>query len=189
ASDAVCVLVATRTDEAIEPSFHAADVLLGEAARADVPDLGTRELRDAIQLPAELVGVTFDEEVVPDLVRALVGVPVAPPLLQFVLTSLWARRVGRLISWDSYRALMWDPRRRRSNAAYAIGRAAHERYENLASDPPAQAAMKSILLQLIVPIEGADVLLRRLRVSQLRRGRGGDVPPPEGFDRGLRELI
>ena len=183
ASDVACVLVATRTDEAIEPSFHAADELLAEAARADVPDFGTRELRDAIQLPAELVGVTFDEEVVPDLVRALVGVPVAPPLLQFVLTALWERRVGRVISWDSYRALMWDPRRRRSNAAFAIGRVAQERYDHLALDPPAQAAMKSILLQLIVPVEGADVLLRRLRVSQLRRGRGGaHSPSPEGFD-------
>ena len=190
ASDVACVLVATRTDEAIEPSFHAADVLLDETARADVPDLGTRELRDAIQLPAELVGVTFDQEVVPDLVRALVGVPVAPPLLQFVLTSLWERRIGRVISWDSYRALMWDPRRRRSNAAYAIGRAAHERYDSLALDPPAQAAVKSILLQLIVPVEGADVLLRRLRVSQLRRGYGcTNVPRAEGFDRALRALI
>jgi WD40 repeat protein/energy-coupling factor transporter ATP-binding protein EcfA2 len=190
AADVGCVLIATRTDEDLDTTFHFADELLAEEARADVPDFGTRELRDAIQLPAELVGVTFDEGVVPDLVRAMIGVPVALPLLQFVLAALWEKRSGQVITWDAYRALMWDTRRRRANAGWAIGHAAQERYDNLASDPAAQAALKSILLQLIVPVAGAEVLLRRLRVSQLRRGRGGTASDSQqGFDRALHELI
>jgi WD40 repeat protein len=180
ATEVPCVVIATRTDDPIDTRFRVADDLLLESVRADVPELGTGELRDAIQVPAELVGVSFEKDVVNDLVRALVGVPVAAPLLQFILAALWDARstsdIGdqsTTISWEAYRAFMWDPNRRRSNAAWALSHTAQKQFDSLDSDPDAQSAFRKILLELVVPGDGSEKRLRRMRVGDLRRAVAG----------------
>ncbi|MBV9170655.1 MAG: hypothetical protein JOZ81_11275, partial [Chloroflexi bacterium] len=183
--DVPCALVATRTDDPVDPAYHAADALLSESASFDVPDLGTAELRAAIVRPADLVGVTFDPDIVEDLVRALVGVPVSPPLLQFVLAHLWDKRDGFTISAAAYDALMWDPRRRRTNAGAALARIAQQQFDQLAEDPAAQAAFKSILLELVVPEEGSEIRMLRLPLGALRQKVGDDG----AFERALAALV
>jgi WD40 repeat protein len=145
--------------------------------RCDVPDLGTRELIEAIAQPADQVGLVFEEgdSMVADLVRALVGVPVVLPLLQFILARLWEGREDGVVTWDTYHDLLWDPRLRRSSVGWALGRTAETLYRELAEQPPVQRAVKTILLRLIEPMPGSELRLRRLRRSSLIL-TGDDAP-------------
>jgi WD40 repeat protein/energy-coupling factor transporter ATP-binding protein EcfA2 len=87
-----------------------------EPARVVLPALYASELCDAIQKPAELLGIKFEEAMVPDpdptdgvvagrstettvqaLVKEISGEAVGLPLLQFALPRLWEKRTGNKI--------------------------------------------------------------------------------------------
>ena len=63
----------------------------------EVRPLDINELRDAIEKPAERVGLKFDERIVDDLISMSLG-RAGLPLLQFTLQRLWERREGRRIT-------------------------------------------------------------------------------------------
>ena len=89
-----------------------------EPARVILPPLSANELRDAIEKPAELLGVTFEEIVsgvsqgsepaslqqtmVQSLIKDISSEPVGLPLLQFVLPRLWEAREGKIIPDRAY---------------------------------------------------------------------------------------
>jgi hypothetical protein len=152
--DGQCRLVLIRSDRYLGPADGAEDeqaavtqlggLLLRNAYRVDLPDLGTRELRDAILQPAELMGLRFQDKdtMVSDLVRALVGIPVVPPLLQWVLLALWDARQAGVVTWDVYRRILRDPRRRRTNAGWAVANVAEQVFNAAADTPGQQAAIE-----------------------------------------------
>lgn len=89
-----------------------------EPARVILPPLSANELRDAIEKPAELLGVNFEEIVagvsegsepvsvqqtmVQSLIKDISSEPVGLPLLQFVLPRLWEAREGKVIPDRAY---------------------------------------------------------------------------------------
>ena len=61
---------------------------LFEAGQVRVGPLSAKELREAIEGPANQVGLKFESGIVDDLVNQVLGEPAALPLLQFALLRL-----------------------------------------------------------------------------------------------------
>ena len=61
------------------------------------------ELLQMITLPAKAVGLEFDEGIVDELCKEVLGEVTALPLLQFTLSQLWAAREGNRVTWAVYR--------------------------------------------------------------------------------------
>jgi WD40 repeat protein len=165
-----CKVIATvRSDDTFDPHVGPAAALFSDVAAAcvPVPELGSLELRAAIVQPAEFVGLRFEpaDDIINGLVRALIGVPLVPPLLQFVLAQLWDRRRGDCVTGTAFEAVMWDKRRRRANVGWAVARTAEELYQSLG--PQEQDLMQRILLKLVVPGEDSDLALARLTRAEL----------------------
>src|SRR5262249_33892823 len=73
-----------------------------ERGRVEVPYFTTEELRETIEGPAKVVGLTFDAGLVDRLLMDLQGDPSALPLLQFTLLRLWQNRQRNRVTWEAY---------------------------------------------------------------------------------------
>ncbi|HWE61658.1 MAG TPA: TIR domain-containing protein, partial [Chloroflexota bacterium] len=101
------VLLTLRADFYDRPlRYPALGALLHTHSTVVLP-LTTADLRQAIAGPAALpdVQVTFDEDLIGDLLFDLREQAGALPLLQFTLDQLFARREGQRLTWEAYRAL------------------------------------------------------------------------------------
>lgn len=117
------------------------------------------ELRDTVLKPAELVGLKFEDGLVEELVRGVLGEPAALPLLQFTLLKLWENRERNRLTWAAYRKI--------GGGRKALAHSADELYNSFSPDD--QAACKRILLRLVRPTEGFEVGLNRVQRSLLYR--------------------
>jgi WD40 repeat protein len=106
-----------------------------QQAQVRVQPPTAKELRQAIEGPAELVGLHFEEGVVDALVYELVGEHAAFALLQFTLMRLWQRRVRNNITREALQAV--------GIGVEALARAAEEFYRPLPDDkkPLARAVL------------------------------------------------
>ena len=84
------------------------------------------ELRDAIQRPAQNVGLHLDDDLVGDLLFGLRGQVGALPMLQFTLDQLFQRRDGTRLTIDAYRDIL--------GVRGALANYAEETYKALPSD-------------------------------------------------------
>lgn len=109
-----------------------------------------KEIREAIERPAELAGLKFEEGVVEAIVDQLVGEQAPFALLQFTMLRLWEKRDHNRITWAAVREA-------------GVGRAAMVR--------TAQAFYESLAT-------GQQTLVRQLLV-RLRAGGQASVPWPE----------
>lgn len=143
-----------------------------EPARVVLPALSANELRDAIQKPAELLGVKFDETVshglpaaegqavkpaepiVQSLVKEISSEPTGLPLLQFTLVHLWESRAGALIPETAFH--------KTGGCRATLARSADEFYQSLA--PFEQFICRRLLTRLV----RLDPELKA-RVSPVRR--------------------
>ncbi len=125
----------------------------------------TDELRQAIQGPADLVGLKFDEGLVDRLILDIQGDPATLTLLQFTLRKLWENRRGNRITWDAYNTVGGGRR--------AVDRAAEEVYNKLTAAD--QALAKVIVLRVVRPgaSQDADIQVVSLRPSFPRRFHAG----------------
>jgi energy-coupling factor transporter ATP-binding protein EcfA2 len=121
-------------------------------AEFSVYSMEAARLREAIERPAQQVGLKFQAGLVDDLIKSVVGEDASLPLLQFSLTSLWARRKGNLITRDAYREV-GSPRQAMAEAAKRV-------YENELSREQQLAAQK-VFLALSRPGEAASVFRSR----------------------------
>ena len=119
-----------------------------------VTPLGASELREAIEQPAERVGLQFEEGIVDALVQDLLGEPAALPLLQFTLSKLWDNRTRNRVTWDSYRRL--------GGGRLALARSADAFYDQLKLIENQETA-KRILLRMVRPGEELEVTSSRVR--------------------------
>ena len=71
---------------------------------AVVLPLAADELERAIVRPAQRVGVTMEAELVAAIVKDVGEQPGTLPLLQYAMTELFERRVGKLLTLEAYRA-------------------------------------------------------------------------------------
>src|SRR6185436_17857653 len=86
--------------------------------------------------------------------------------LQFVMARLWESRDRQgLITWDVFKLLLLDPRRRRLNAGWALAQAAEAAYRK--ANPTTARAMRGILLRLVAPAPGSELVLRRISLQCL----------------------
>ncbi len=102
--------------------------------------MGYAELRAAVERPASLVNLQFQQGIVDDLVKKVLGQPAALPLLQFTLSKLWENRDRNRITWEVYRKLGENPLTSLKNTADHF-------YDNLAQQT--QDEVKRILLELV----------------------------------------
>jgi tetratricopeptide (TPR) repeat protein len=134
------------------------------------------ELLQMITLPAKAVGLEFDEGIVDDLCKAVLGEATALPLLQFTLSQLWAAREGNRVTWADYRQV-GRPRE-------ALRHTTERVYNSLS--PEDQAVAKDIFLKLITPsASGAGTPVRR----RVRRVALMQLPEPERVNRVLEQFV
>jgi DNA-binding SARP family transcriptional activator/WD40 repeat protein len=123
------------------------------------------ELRRAITLPAERVGLRVEADLEEALVADVQGQPGALPLLSTTLLELWQQR----------------RRRRLQRAAYARTGGVHGAVARLAEDafgrlePAQQAAARNVLLRLAGEGEGGAIVRRRVPLAELEAQRSDDV--------------
>jgi hypothetical protein len=115
------------------------------------------ELRQAIERPAQLVGLEFEGGLIEALLRDVQAEPGALPLLQHTLLELWERREGHRLTFDAYREI--------SGIQGAIAHRAEAIYAGF--DPAQQAITRRIMLRLTQPGEGTEDTRRRARKSEL----------------------
>ncbi|OEU84800.1 MAG: hypothetical protein BA865_11945, partial [Desulfobacterales bacterium S5133MH4] len=136
-----------------------------EQAQVRVTPLNASELREAIEKPAESVGLKFEQGVVDALLRDTLGEPAGLPLLQFSLLKLWENRERNRVTRDAYNRL--------GGGRLALARSADEFYEELI--PEDQTTAKRILLRLVRPGEGLEVTrYRQRRETLLQIGEARD---------------
>jgi WD40 repeat protein len=132
-----------------------ADVLKNDDLKLLEP-MSEAELTEAIEKPAQKLGVTFEaglvERILGDagLVEHILGnveqEPGILPLLEFALTELWQRRSGKQLTHAAYEEI--------GEVKGALGRHADREYERL-SDVDRERVQR-ILVQLVRPGEGAE---------------------------------
>ena len=115
------------------------------------------ELRQAIELPAQRVGMTFDPGLTESMMADVTRGPGALPLLEHALLELWQRRAGEKMTLEAYRAI--------GGVTGALARRAEEEYGALTSEQ--QVVARRILLRLVQPGEGTEDTCRRASLSEL----------------------
>lgn len=127
------------------------------------------ELRDAIELQAKAVGLSFEAGLSDTILADVQGEPGAMPLLQHALFELWNRRRGRWLRASEYVAI--------GRVQGAIATSAETLYETLT--PGDKARAEAILLRLTrldaepSPSERPRDTRRQVRIEDLS-GDGGD---------------
>jgi uncharacterized integral membrane protein len=126
---------------------------LYEHSQVRMTALNAGELRQAVEKPAEMVGLKFEQGVVEALLQDILGEPAALPLLQFTLLKLWENRDHNRVTWETYRRL--------GGGRLALARSADAFYDGLI--PEEQVTAKRILLRMVRPSEGLEVTSNRIR--------------------------
>ena len=146
-----------------------------EQTRVQLMPLNASEMREAIEKPAELVGLKFEAGVVDALLQDMLGEPAALPLLQFTLLKLWEHRQRNRVTWAAYQRI--------GGGRLALARSADEFYNGLI--PEEQVTARRILLRMVRPGEGLEVTSSRVRRAALyQAGEARDR-----VDRVLEKLI
>lgn len=146
-----------------------------EQALVRVTPLNAAELREAIEKPAALIGLKFEDGLVDALLQDILGEPAALPLLQFTLLRLWENRERNRITWAAYKRL--------GGGRLALANSADELYNALI--PEEQLTTRRILMRLVRPGEGLEITSNRVRRAVLyQTGEARDR-----VDRVLQKLI
>ncbi|MCP5095373.1 MAG: hypothetical protein GY943_07470, partial [Chloroflexi bacterium] len=124
-----------------------------EEGQVRVEAMNAGELHEAIEKPADSVGLKFEEGLVGALVREIVGEPAALPLLQFALLQLWDNRERNRVTWQTYRRL--------GGVMQALANTADTIYESLI--PEEKVTAKRILLKIVHPGSGLEFTRSRIQ--------------------------
>jgi len=133
---------------------------LFEAGHVQVTPLSAAELREAIERPAEAVGLKFEVGVVDLLLQDILGEPAGLPLLQFSLLKLWEQRERNRITRSAYERV--------GGGRLALARNADNFYTKLI--PEEQITARRILLRLVRPGAGLEITSSRIRRTDLYHG-------------------
>lgn len=151
------IILTMRTDflpfVARLPEFYS----LFEERLVPLTPLSASELREAVEKPAEVIGLKFESGIVDQLLQDLLGEPAGLPLLQFTLLKLWESRTRNRITWESYSRL--------GSGRVALARSADTFYDELI--PEDQVTAKRIFLRLVRPGEGLEFTSNRVRLRSL----------------------
>lgn len=151
------VIITMRTD--LESNIVQWPSLLAfyEKSQVRMMAMKSSELREVIERPAELVGLKFEENLVDELIREVLGKPEALPLLQFTLLKLWENRDRNRITIEAYRRL-GGGRQTLANTADAF-------YESL--PPEDKVSVRRIFLRIVRPSVEMEITRDRVLRSML----------------------
>jgi WD40 repeat protein len=171
------VIATLRADFYDRPLTYPQFGKLVEERTAIVLPLSTEELERAIRVPMERVGTVFEAGLVSTVLSDVADQPGTLPLLQYTLTELFERRVGRMLTMDSYQGI--------GGVLGALGERAEEIYRGL--DEVSQPAARQLFLRLITLGEGTEDTRRRVLRTELE-GLARDMGQGKG-DRGKDSII
>jgi hypothetical protein len=117
------------------------------------------ELREAVEKPAESIGLKLETGLAAKLVDDVLGEPAALPLLQFTMLRLWQERDHNRITLAGYARV--------GRSREALARAADKLYCNLL--PEDQVIMRKILLRMVRPAAGEETTRRRVAIAELQQ--------------------
>jgi WD40 repeat protein/serine/threonine protein kinase/DNA-binding XRE family transcriptional regulator len=152
-------LVITMRADFVEQPLRYVDMgeLLRQRTEFVVPMTGD-ELEQAIVGPTERAGLRLEPGLLRLIVREVGDQPGVLPLLQYALSELFERRVGRVLTLDAYLAT--------GGVLGALARRADELYNGLA--PAEQRMARQIFLRLVTLGEGVEDTRRRALRAELR---------------------
>ena len=169
------VILTMRTDFESRVALYSEFQQEFENVQVRVISMDARELREAIEKPAELIGLKFEENLTNRLLEDVLGEPAALPLLQFTLLKLWENRERNRVTWETYKSL--------GGGRLALSRSADKLYNEFI--PEDQVTVRRILLKMVQPTEGLEVTSSRIsRQSLYEEGEAKDR-----IDRVLQKLI
>src|SRR6266702_5141291 len=157
----VIVLLTLRADFYDRPMLYPLLHQFMKAHQTSVLPMGIPELREVIEKPAALpdVRLTFDGDLVGDLLFEVQGQVGALPLLQFTLDQLFQHRNGRQLTLSAYRDL--------GGVKGALTKQAESTYASLPSEQHRELA-RVLFLRLIDPGQTEqDTTRRRAALSEL----------------------
>jgi len=151
------VIITIRADfydkPLLYPEFGA---LIRERTELVLP-LNKAELEEAITGPVTRVGVRAEPQLVQTIVSEVSEEPGALPLLQYALTENFERRLGRMMTLESYQAS--------GGVLGSLARRAEELYTQMST--PQQEAIRQLFLRLVTLGEGTEDTRRRILWSEL----------------------
>jgi hypothetical protein len=156
----VDIIVGLRADFFGRGALHDGLARLLEAHTVLLGAMGGDGLRAAIEGPARVAGLTVQPGLVDLMLRDVKGEPGGLPLLSHALLEAWARRQGRTLTVDGYRAS--------GGVSGAIGRTADAVFESLDRDQ--QHVARALFLRLTEPGEGTEDTRRRAPLDELTPG-------------------
>ncbi|WP_026073174.1 WD40 repeat domain-containing protein [Nodosilinea nodulosa] len=156
------VLVATMRADFLGSALSyrpLADVL--QAGDVKLGAMNREELGHVIEQPAAKLGVSFEPGLAKRILDAVDKEPGNLPLLEFALTELWKQRQGKQLTHTAYDAI--------GEVQGALACYADEQYARL--QPPDQAAVRRIFVQLVRPGEGTEDTRRLATKAELGEDR------------------
>lgn len=124
-----------------------------EQAQIRVRPMNAAQLHEVIEKPAAQIGLHFEEGLITELIRDILGEPNALPLLQFTLLKLWEMRDHNRVTWTAYEQL--------GGGRQALANSANACYTQLA--PQDREIARQILLATIYPGPGLEIARQRVR--------------------------
>jgi WD40 repeat protein len=151
------VVITLRADFYDRPLMHPMfSDLISKRTLVVVP-LTPSELERAITVPAEVVGVLIEPDLVNQIITEIKHEPGMLPLLQYALTELFERHQGRKIKLADYTKI--------GGVLGALARRADEIYDQLSAE--GKIAAKQLFLRLVTLGEGTEDTRRRVPMSEL----------------------
>ncbi len=151
------VIITMRADFYDRPLLYPGfSEMMRQRTEVVVP-LTLAELEQAIECPAQRVGVTAEPALIATIIDEFGQQPGGLPLLQYALTELFERRTGHMLTLAIYK--------QSGGVLEALVRRADEVYGALR--PEEQEAARQIFLRLVTPGEGAQDTRRRVLRTEL----------------------
>ena len=164
------LVITLRADFYDRPLLHAGFGQLVKERTEVVLPLTTAELTTAVADPARQAGAELEEGLVTTIVADVAEEAGALPMLQYALTELFARRDGRLLTQEAYRAI--------GGVTGALAKRAEEVFAGL--DEPGQELARQLFLRLVTLGEGVEDTRRRVLRSELEAIQADATQTPLG---------
>ncbi|CAN5744357.1 hypothetical protein BH23ACT5_BH23ACT5_21660 [soil metagenome] len=160
------IVLTLRADFSDRPLSHPRFGDLISKSSLLLAQMRPEQVEDVIRRPAARVGIQVEPGLVAEIVRDVASAPAYLPLLQYVLTELFERRVEDRLTVQAYRSL--------GGLQGVLERRAETTFTSLSA--PAQRACRQLFLRMVHIGDHEEETRRRLPLTELHGlGRRPDV--------------
>lgn len=128
-----------------------------ERNQRNVSPMSVDEMRQAIEMPAKLVGLHFEKGLVDTILADTKVTSSTLPLLEYTLSELYRKRRERWLTFDAYQEI--------GGVEGAVSKRIDQIYEDFTADQ--QRAMQYLMLRLTQPGLGTEDTRRRATKNEL----------------------